>query len=47
MNQTQRGLTKLEAQLKSERQFNRKVDLNAHGRAVKAAVETLTSGKAL
>jgi hypothetical protein len=43
----QRELQKLETRLKRERQFNRKVELNAHLRTVKAEVEALTSGKAL
>jgi len=42
----QRELQKLEAQLKREKQFNRKVEINAHVRTVKAEVEALTSGKA-
>ena len=40
-------LAKLEAQIKRERQFNRKVELNAHLRTVKTEIETLASGKAL
>ena len=43
----QRELAKLEAQLKREKQFNRKVELNAHLRAVKTEVEELTTRKAL
>lgn len=43
----QRELAKLETQLKREKQFNRKVELNAHVRTVKAEVEALTSGKAV
>jgi len=43
----QRELAKLEAQLKREKQFNRKVELNAHVRTVKAEVEALTSGRAV
>jgi hypothetical protein len=41
----QRELAKLEARLKREKQFNRRVELNAHVRAAKAEVEALTSGK--
>jgi hypothetical protein len=41
----QRELQKLEAQLKREKQFNRKVELNAHLRAVKAEVDALTNRK--
>ena len=43
----QRELAKLEAQLKREKQFNRKVEINTHVRTVKAEVEALTCGKAL
>ena len=43
----QRELAKLESQLKREKQFNRKVELNAHLRTVKAEVEALMGGKAL
>ena len=43
----QRELTKLESQLKRERQFNRKVEINAHARTVKAEIETLTIEKLL
>ena len=43
----QRELQKLEAQLKREKQFNRKVELNAHLRAVKAEVDGLTNRKPL
>ncbi len=43
----QRELVKLEAKLKREKQFNRKVELNAHLRSVKAEVEALTSREAL
>ena len=43
----QRELAKLEAQLKREKQFNRKVELNAHVRTIKAEVEALTYGKAV
>ena len=43
----QRELHKLETRLKREKQFNRKVELNAHMRTVKAEVEALTSGKVL
>jgi hypothetical protein len=43
----QREIAKLEAQLKREKQFNRKVELNADVRTVKAEVNALTSGKAL
>jgi hypothetical protein len=42
-----RELAKLEAQLKREKQFNRKVELNAYLRTVKAEVEALTNGKVL
>jgi Domain of unknown function (DUF4391) len=41
----QRELAKLESQLKRERQFNRKVEINAHLREVKAEVDALTSGR--
>jgi len=41
----QRELAKLEARLKREKQFNRKVELNAHLRTVKAEVEALTGGR--
>lgn len=40
----QRELAKLESQLKREKQFNRKVEINAHLREVKAEVDALTSG---
>ena len=43
----QRELAKLDSQLKREKQFNRKVELNAHLRTVKAEVEALTHGNAL
>jgi Domain of unknown function (DUF4391) len=41
----QRELATLENQLKREKQFNRKVEINAHVRAVKAEVNALTSKK--
>jgi hypothetical protein len=41
----QREVARLEARLKREKQFNRKVELNAQVRAAKAEVESLTSGK--
>ena len=37
---------KLEAQLTQEKQFNRKVEINARLRSVKAEVEALTDAKA-
>lgn len=43
----QRELQKLESQLKREKQFNRKVELNTHVRTVKAEVEALISEKAV
>ena len=43
----QRELAKLEAQLKREKQFNRKVELNAHLRAVKAEVNALANSRTL
>ena len=43
----QREVARLEARLKREKQFNRKVELNAQVRAIKAEVESLASGKAL
>ena len=43
----QRELDKLQAHLKREKHFNRKVELNAQVRTVKAEVEALTSGKVL
>jgi hypothetical protein len=43
----QRELAKLEAQLKREKQFNRKVEINAHLRAVKTEVNALTNKKTL
>ncbi len=43
----QRELTRLEDHLKREKQFNRKVEINAQMRTVKAEIETLTSGKAM
>ena len=42
-----RELEKLEAQLRREIQFNRKVELNAHLRAVKAELVALTDEKTL
>jgi hypothetical protein len=45
MSVKQRELAKLEAQLKREKQFNRKVELNAQLRTVKAEVEALTLGR--
>jgi Domain of unknown function (DUF4391) len=47
MAMKQRELAKLETQLKREKQFNRKVELNANLRTVKAEVAALTSGKTL
>ena len=41
----QRELSKLELQLQREKQFNRKVEINSHLRAVKAEVDALTSGQ--
>jgi hypothetical protein len=41
----QRELQKLEARLKREKQFNRKLELNAHLRKVKAEVDALTDRK--
>jgi len=41
----QRELAKLESRLKREKQFNRRVEINAHLRAVKAEVDALTGGK--
>jgi hypothetical protein len=43
----QRELATLEAQLDCEKQFNRKVDLNAHLRSVKAEVDALTNRRIL
>ncbi len=40
----QRELAKLELQLRREKQFNRKVAINAHLRAVKAEVDKLADG---
>lgn len=40
----QRELAKLESQLKREKQFNRKVEINANLRAVKAEVDKLANG---
>lgn len=42
----QRELAKLEAQLKREKQFNRKVEINAHLRTVTAEMNALTNTKA-
>jgi len=39
----QREIAKLESQLKRERQFNRKVEINAHLRELKAEVDALTN----
>jgi hypothetical protein len=47
MTTKQRELAKLEIQLKREKQFNRKVEINAHVRAVKAEVAALTNRKTL
>lgn len=47
MTLKQRELAKLEIQLKREKQFNRKVELNAHLRTVKAEVNALTNRKTL
>jgi len=43
----QREVAKLESQLKREKQFNRKVEVNAHLRAVKAEVDGLAEGRNL
>jgi hypothetical protein len=43
MSIKQRELQKLEAQLKREKQFKRKIELNANMRAVKAEVDALTN----
>jgi Domain of unknown function (DUF4391) len=43
----QREVARLEDRLKREKQFNRKVELNAQVRAAKAEVEALKSGRAL
>lgn len=42
-----RELLRVEAQLRREKQFNRKVELNGHLRALKAEVDALSNGKAL
>ena len=43
LRQKQRDLAKLEARLQKEKQFNRKVEVNAEIRAVKREMKALTS----